>query len=248
MINFRKPAAFFSDQDGTLTSVSAFMAAAASRADRYGLNLQYHALNAFRGTKKIAAVAFGETLPHAALLRIQTSLVRHMTRKRIGTEEMLADMRSLDIPMEIISNAPRRWGRRITDEAGLTPYFDRCHYREDMGGRPKPDPALLVERIRALKLREGSTVMVLGDRRQDVKLALAAGREVFSDGISVQPATFVGTAAAYMIAASQNPGHLAANENGLDGVIFQDMRHISNALRFLHRQQQEFSPAARLKR
>ncbi len=220
------------DQDGTLTTVNAFAAAAASRADRYGLNyLQKRALVTYKRMMRLSIDTFGESLPSTALLRFQENVVQYMTRLRPDTENMLEAAHHRGLRIEMISNAPRDWGRRITRETGLAGYFHRCYYSEDMNGHPKPDPALLVARVRAQNFSQGACGIMLGDRRQDVKFALAADHELRQrDGIAVLPVSFAGTAAAQMILGS--PGHArpAANQNAVEGIVFDDMFHMAEVL------------------
>jgi phosphoglycolate phosphatase len=99
------------------------------------------------------------------------------TRLFPGVADTLAELRRRGYRMAVCSNKAVRFTRALVDALGLGPVFREVLGPEDVG-RPKPDPAMLVEGIRRLGAAASEAVYV-GDMAVDVHTGQAAGVPVW---------------------------------------------------------------------
>jgi phosphoglycolate phosphatase len=98
------------------------------------------------------------------------------TRLLPDVPEVLAELGDREHPMAVASNKPARFSRMILDAKGVSRYF-REIAGPDEGTPTKPDPAMLLELMRAADVSPAGTVVV-GDMEVDSEFARAAGCRV----------------------------------------------------------------------
>ncbi len=108
---------------------------------------------------------------HAGVLLAQTRLMP-------GVVETVPELVRRGYRLGICSNKRREFTQRLVEASGLTPYFRCVLGPEDVGHRPKPDPAMLLEGLKRLKVAATEAVYV-GDMSIDVRTARAAGVPVW---------------------------------------------------------------------
>jgi phosphoglycolate phosphatase len=99
------------------------------------------------------------------------------TRLMPGVAETLAGLFRRGVKMAVCSNKAVHFTKQLVRELGLAEMFDAVLGPEDVG-RPKPDPAMLLEAVRRLGVPKDETVYV-GDMAVDVHTAKAAGIAVW---------------------------------------------------------------------
>jgi phosphoglycolate phosphatase len=97
------------------------------------------------------------------------------TRPFPGVVSTLEKFQAAGLQMGVCTNKTTHLSRRLLDELDMTRFFSAIVGGE--GPTRKPDPQHLRTTIEALKAREATTLMV-GDSRNDVAAAKAAGVEV----------------------------------------------------------------------
>ncbi|MGQ3052557.1 MAG: HAD-IA family hydrolase [Roseateles sp.] len=90
-----------------------------------------------------------------------------------GVIEGLELLRSLDLPLAVLTNKPAAPARELLRRKGLDGYFRHVFGGDDFA-RKKPDPLPLIKTCEALGQPPASTWMV-GDSRNDAEAARAAG-------------------------------------------------------------------------
>ena len=127
------------------------------------------------------AAADDTTPPPAEALQ---SFWRHYARENgrnsrayPGVMEGLEALRSMHIPMALITNKAEAFTRPLLDTAGLTPYFDVI-VSGDTLPKPKPDPMSVIWACGALGVAPGDALFI-GDSVNDFQAGRAAGCHVF---------------------------------------------------------------------
>jgi phosphoglycolate phosphatase len=100
------------------------------------------------------------------------------TRLMPGVVETIAELARRGLRMAVCSNKRVEFTRQLVTVLGLEPYFPVVLGPDDVGERPKPDPAMLLEGLTRLGVSAGESVYV-GDMAVDVHTAKAAGIPVW---------------------------------------------------------------------
>ncbi len=100
------------------------------------------------------------------------------TRLRTGVAETIPILHQRGYRMAVCSNKLVQYTRDLVAAFGLEPYFQAVLGPEDVGGRAKPDPDMLLEGLRRLGVSAAEAVYV-GDMAIDVHCARAAGLPVW---------------------------------------------------------------------
>ncbi len=106
------------------------------------------------------------------------------TRLMPGVADALPELARRGVLMGVCSNKRVEFTRELVRALGLSAYFACVLGPDDVGQRPKPDPAMLLEGLKRLEVSAGETVYV-GDMIVDVQTARAASVPVWivsSDG------------------------------------------------------------------
>ena len=108
---------------------------------------------------------------HATVMRTQTKLMP-------GVAETIPELDRRGVRLAVCSNKRVEFTRDLVGVLGLGPHFNAVLGPEDVGGRPKPDPAMLLEGLTRLAVSATEAVYV-GDMAVDVHTARAAGIRVW---------------------------------------------------------------------
>lgn len=100
------------------------------------------------------------------------------TRPMAGVAHAIPELARRGIRMGVCSNKRVEFTRQLVESLGLARYFACVLGPEDVGDRPKPDPAMLLEGLRQLGAAPAESVYV-GDMDVDVQTARAAGVPVW---------------------------------------------------------------------
>jgi phosphoglycolate phosphatase len=100
------------------------------------------------------------------------------TKLMPGVAETIPELARRGYRMAVCSNKRVEFTRQLVDALGLAPYFTAVLGPDDVGGRAKPDPAMLLEGLTRLGVSRESAVYV-GDMAVDVHTAQAAGVPVW---------------------------------------------------------------------
>ncbi len=106
------------------------------------------------------------------------------TRLMPGAAETIPELARRGLCLGVCSNKRVEFTRRLVGALGLGEYFACVLGPDDVGGRAKPDPAMVLEGLTRLKVSAADAVYV-GDMIVDVQTARAAGVPVWivsSDG------------------------------------------------------------------
>jgi phosphoglycolate phosphatase len=100
------------------------------------------------------------------------------TKLMPGVSDAVATLARRGYRLAVCSNKRVEFTRNLVDELGLSPAIAEVLGPEDVGGRAKPDPAMLLEALRRLGDSPAEAVYV-GDMAVDVLAARAAGVPVW---------------------------------------------------------------------
>ena len=100
------------------------------------------------------------------------------TKLMPGVLATLTELRRRGLGLGVCSNKAVSFTRQLISVLGLSDHMNSVLGPEDVGGRPKPDPAMLLEGCRRLSVSPDSTVYV-GDMIVDVQAGKAAGIPVW---------------------------------------------------------------------
>lgn len=106
------------------------------------------------------------------------------TRLMPGAAEAIPELARRGLCLGVCSNKRVEFTRDLIRALGLGEYFTCVLGPDDVGGRAKPDPAMLLEGLTRLKV-SASDAVYIGDMIVDVQTARAAGVPVWivsSDG------------------------------------------------------------------
>lgn len=92
--------------------------------------------------------------------------------------ETLDELHRRGLRMAICSNKAVAFTHEIVAALGIRPYFVEVLGPDDVAGRPKPDPAMLLEGLRRLEVSKDETIYI-GDMAIDVHAGKAAGLQVW---------------------------------------------------------------------
>lgn len=118
-----------------------------------------------------------------------------------GVMDTLTELHGRGLKMGICSNKAVAFTHEIVHLLGIADYFETVLGPDDVAGRPKPDPAMLLEGLNRLGVSREETVYV-GDMAIDVHAGKAAGLEVW---------LVLGGAAGRESAADAGPDRVLAN-------------------------------------
>jgi phosphoglycolate phosphatase len=185
------------DFDGTLAdSFTAITASTNHVRESYGLPALFEA--AIRGH-------VGHGLPHLleALVPnapVEEAIARYrahhetimfaLTRPMPGVMKTIPELARRGMRLGVCSNKRVEFTRQLVESLGLATHFECVLGPEDVAGRAKPDPAMLLEGVRRLGVSAAEAVYV-GDMDVDVQTGKAAGVPVW-----LVPGGAVGEAAA----------------------------------------------------
>lgn len=96
------------------------------------------------------------------------------TRLMPGVAEVIPELARRGLCLGVCSNKRVEFTRELVRALGLHDYFACVLGPDDVGGRAKPDPAMLLEGLARLKVPPADAVYV-GDMVVDVQTAKAAG-------------------------------------------------------------------------
>jgi HAD superfamily hydrolase (TIGR01509 family) len=119
----------------------------------------------------------GRPLPEADLRQRQKQRSWEEVLKRDtmpGVVKLLEEARKLNLRTAVASSSSRDWVEGHLGRLALRGYFDAVLCAEDVGGRAKPDPALYVAALRALRLSPDQAI-AFEDSQNGVISAKAAG-------------------------------------------------------------------------
>lgn len=108
---------------------------------------------------------------HATVMISQTRLMP-------GAAEAIPELARRGYKLAVCSNKRVEFTRELVHALGLGEYFTHVLGPDDVEGRAKPDPAMLVEGLARLKVSASAAVYV-GDMIVDVQTARAANVEVW---------------------------------------------------------------------
>jgi phosphoglycolate phosphatase len=100
------------------------------------------------------------------------------TRLMPGVAETIPELVRRGLRLAVCSNKRVEFTRELVGHFGLATYFTTVLGPDDVDGRAKPDPAMLTEALRRLRVAAAETVYV-GDMAVDVQTARAAGVRVW---------------------------------------------------------------------
>jgi phosphoglycolate phosphatase len=100
------------------------------------------------------------------------------TRLFPGVADTLAELHRRGVRMGVCSNKAVKFSKELTKALGIDVYLTEVLGPEDAGGKPKPDPTMLLEACRRLGVRPADTVYV-GDMSIDVHAGRNAGIPVW---------------------------------------------------------------------
>lgn len=100
------------------------------------------------------------------------------TKLMPGVLDTVAELHRRGLALGVCSNKAVAFTTRLVTALGLGDHMTAVLGPEDVGGRPKPDPAMLLEGCRRLSVSADSTVYV-GDMTVDVEAGKAAGIPVW---------------------------------------------------------------------
>lgn len=95
------------------------------------------------------------------------------TKLMPGVLDTLTELHRRGLGLAVCSNKSVTFTRRLVAALGLGDHMNSVLGPEDVGGRPKPDPAMLLEGCRRLSVSPNSTIYV-GDMIVDVQAGKAA--------------------------------------------------------------------------
>lgn len=107
-----------------------------------------------------------------------TGVMFTQTRLLPGVAETIPELVNRGLRLGVCSNKRVEFTRQLVNALGLGDYFACVLGPDDVGQRPKPDPAMLLEGLTRLKVSANETVYV-GDMIVDVQTAQAAGIPVW---------------------------------------------------------------------
>jgi phosphoglycolate phosphatase len=108
---------------------------------------------------------------HEKVMLTQTKLMP-------GVAETIPKLASRGFRQAVCSNKRVEFTRQLVEALGLAQYFSSVLGPEDVGNKPKPDPAMLLEGLNRLEVSAEEAVYV-GDMAIDVHTAQAAGVTVW---------------------------------------------------------------------
>src|SRR5262249_1326638 len=100
------------------------------------------------------------------------------TRLMPGVADTVRALATRGLKLAVCSNKRVAFTRELVAALGLAPYFTPVLGPEDVGGRAKPDPAMLHEGLARVGATTATAVYV-GDMAIDVHVARAAGLTVW---------------------------------------------------------------------
>ena len=106
------------------------------------------------------------------------TVMNSLTRLMPGVAETIPELHRRGLRLAVCSNKRVEFTRELVSALGLGPYFTVVLGPDDVGGRAKPDPAMLLEGLTRLGGSAASAVYV-GDMAVDVHTAKAAGIAVW---------------------------------------------------------------------
>jgi phosphoglycolate phosphatase len=95
-----------------------------------------------------------------------------------GVAEVIPELARRGLKLAVCSNKAVAFTRKLVDHFGLAPHFAAVLGPDDVGGRAKPDPAMVREACARLRVSPAEAVYV-GDMAVDVRTAKAAGIPVW---------------------------------------------------------------------
>lgn len=106
------------------------------------------------------------------------TVIRTQTRLMPGVAETIPELARRGFQLAVCSNKQVHFTRELVEVLGLKPYFAAVLGPDDVGGRAKPDPAMVLEGLNRLGVSRTDAVYV-GDMAIDVHTAQAAGLPVW---------------------------------------------------------------------
>jgi len=100
------------------------------------------------------------------------------TKLMPGVADTVAELRRRGLALGVCSNKAVSFTGQLISALGLGEHMTAVLGPEDVGGKPKPDPAMLLEGCRRLSVSAESTIYV-GDMSVDVLAGKAAGIPVW---------------------------------------------------------------------
>lgn len=106
------------------------------------------------------------------------TVIFEQTRLMPGVGEAIPELARRGYRMAVCSNKKVEFTKQLVAALGLGAYFEAVLGPDDVGGRAKPDPAMLSEGLKRLAVAPADAVYV-GDMGIDVHTAKAAGVPVW---------------------------------------------------------------------
>ncbi|MBA4063790.1 MAG: phosphoglycolate phosphatase [Isosphaera sp.] len=114
----------------------------------------------------------------AVYRRHHEAVMESGTRLMPGVADTILELARRGYRLGVCSNKRVEFTRRLVDALGLGPHFGCVLGPDDVGGRAKPDPAMLLEGLSRLGATAADAVYV-GDMDIDVRTGAAAGVPVW---------------------------------------------------------------------
>jgi phosphoglycolate phosphatase len=101
-----------------------------------------------------------------------------LTKLMPGVAEAIPELARRGFRQGVCSNKRVEFTRQLVQMLGLAAHFECVLGPEDVGDRPKPDPAMLLEGLSRLGVSAGEAIYI-GDMTIDVQTARTAGVTVW---------------------------------------------------------------------
>lgn len=101
-----------------------------------------------------------------------------MTRLMPGVAETIPELARRGLKLAVCSNKMVAFTKDLVSHLGLASYFSEVLGPDDVNGRAKPDPAMVLEGLARLNVSKSESVYI-GDMSIDVHTAKAAGLPVW---------------------------------------------------------------------
>lgn len=135
-----------------------------------------------------AEAMHGVRLPDGFADQAAAAIRREVLRSVDAIPGAAEAVRSIDLPMAVVSNSPLERVRKMLDRTGLRRFFDDRLFCAEMVARPKPFPDVYLSAAEALGA-EPARCIAVEDSIAGVTAAVAAGMGVvgFLGGSHIQP-------------------------------------------------------------
>ncbi len=203
--NHTYPDLIVCDVDNTLTHVNSIAARFADANDRWNIPVMQIAFWSVTQIREgIRAVNLNGRFTKAA----KETLIEKISQTRDGAQDFLKDLQGINLPVILLSNAPKRWSNMVLQRGGLVEGYEAAH--ATTGLRAIKNDLNFIRTLAGHTALAGkrATVWVVGDGYMDMRFADRATGMTHHDFI---PISFAGTPAAQVIERRNLPGMVFDN-------------------------------------